>query len=192
MTRTVTPFVFVFVFGIVTQSFSQGKANSLQGVPAKERIVTGGGMGLGFSNVQDFISVSPVLGYQMTKRLMGGVGVTYRYTNYKFYNPAIKLNDYGLNPFLRFTIFRNIFLQSEFEHLNYEFPLSNRETTRQDFNSFLAGGGFIQPLSDKVGFYLMALYNFSYKTPGVNQYVAYQSPIVIRAGINIGNFGFGL
>jgi hypothetical protein len=171
--------------------FSQGKNNSLKGVPFKERIVTGGGMGLGFGNIQDFVSVSPVIGYRITNRLMAGTSVTYRYTNYKYYKPSIKLNDYGVGPFARFTVYKNIFLQTEYEYLDYEFPTTSRgETVRMGFDSFLAGGGFIQPLGRNVGFYLMALYNFSYKDAAAGQYTPYASPIVIRAGVNIGNFGF--
>src|SRR5688572_29490212 len=124
--------------------FSQGEANSLEGVPFKERIVTGGGLGLSFGSYQDFFSVSPMIGYRVTAKLIAGTGITYRYTNYKIPNPNIKLNDYGVNPFLRFTVYRNIFVQTEFEHLNYEFPSSQTETIRKNFNSFLAGGGFVQ------------------------------------------------
>ncbi len=165
-------------------SFSQGKDNSLQGAPLKDRIVTGGGIGLGFGSVQDFFSVSPVIGYQLTTKLLAGTGVTYRYTNYKIVKPSIRLNDYGLNPFLRFTVYRNIFLQTEYEYLNYEYPLTIAETTRRSFDSFLAGGGFIQPIGNRLSFFLMALYNFSYQQ--TSQYSPYDSPIVIRAGINIG------
>ena len=168
-------------------AWSQGKNNSLEGMPLKDRIVTGGGLGLGFGSVQDFFSVSPMIGYRLTARLLAGTGVTYRYTNYKVTNPSIRLNDYGVNPFLRFTFYRNIFLQTEYEYLNYEFPLSVAETTRRSFDSFLAGGGFIQPLGDRMAFYLMALYNFSYQDQV--QYSPYDSPIVIRAGINIGALG---
>lgn len=170
--------------------FGQGEANSLKGTPFKERIITGGGMGLGFGGTQDFISVSPVIGYMLTKKLMAGTSVTYRYTSYKRVQPSIKLNDYGVSPFVRFTVYKNIFLQTEYEYLNYEYPLSTRETMRYDFRSLLAGGGFIQPLGKNLGFYLMALYNFSYKDPVPGQPQAYTSPLVIRGGINIGNFGF--
>lgn len=168
--------------------FSQGKNNSLEGMPLRDRIVTGGGMGLGFGAVQDFISVSPMIGYRLTARLLGGTGFTYRYTNYKVFKPSIKLNDYGISPFLRFTFYRNIFLQTEYEYLNYEFPLAATETTRRSFDSFLAGGGFIQPLGNRFAFFLMALYNFSYQDQV--QYSPYDSPFVIRAGINIGALGF--
>lgn len=179
--------IFLIIGSFSFEAFSQGKDNSLEGVPFKDRIVTGGGVGLGFGSVQDYFSVSPMIGYRVTARLLAGTGLTYRYTNYKLANPSIKLNDYGLNPFLRFTVYRNIFLQTEFEHLNYEFPVSTRETTRETFDSFLAGGGFIQPLGERFAFYVMALYNFSYKDQVL--YSPYDSPIVIRAGINIGALG---
>jgi hypothetical protein len=183
--------VIVFLLFVSISVFSQGKDNSLKGVPFKERIVTGGGFGLGFGNTQDYVSVSPVIGYQLTTKLMAGTSVTYRYTNFKFVKPSINLNDYGVNPFVRFMIHQGIFLQTEYEYLNYEFPVNPYpETTRETFTSFLGGGGFIQPLSEKVGLYFMALYNFSYEDPKPNQYAVYGSPLIIRAGINIGNFGF--
>jgi hypothetical protein len=182
--------VFCVCCGVTIQAFSQGEDNSLKGVPAKDRIVTGGGLGLSFGSYQDFFSVSPVIGYMLTKKLVGGTGVTYRYTKYKYYTPSIKLNDYAVNPFLRYTVYKTIFVQAEYEYLNYELPIDNVNTIRQNFNSFLAGGGVIQPISPKASFYVMALYNFSYTAPVVGRYSPYDSPFVIRAGINIGNIGF--
>jgi hypothetical protein len=187
MHRLVFCFIGIFCSAL---AFGQGEDNSLKGVPFKERIVFGGGLGLSFGNVQDFVSVSPQIGYRLTAKLMAGTGVTYRYTNYKYFSPSIKLNDYGVNPFLRFMVYRNIFIQAEYEYLNYEFPNTRTETIRRDFNSFLAGGGFIQPVGQKISFYIMALYNFSYSDPAIGEYTPYNSPLVIRAGINIGNLGF--
>jgi hypothetical protein len=178
--------IFFILFASVA-SFAQGENNSLKGAPLKDRIVTGGGLGLGFGSVQDYFSVSPMIGYRLTAKLLAGTGVTYRYTNYKVFRPSMKLNDYGLNPFLRFTVYRNIFLQTEYEYLNYEFPVTAAETTRRSFDSFLGGGGFIQPIGQRAAFYLMALYNFSYQQ--TSQYSPYDSPVVIRAGINIGALG---
>ncbi len=172
---------------ISTAGFAQGENNSLKGMPVKDRIVTGGGVGLGFGSVQDYFSVSPMIGYRLTARLLAGTGLTYRYTNYKVVKPSIRLNDYGVSPFARFTVYRNIFIQTEYEYLNYEFPVTIAETTRRSFDSFMAGGGFIQPLGDRLAFYVMALYNFSYTEQ--TQYSPYDSPWVIRAGINIGALG---
>jgi hypothetical protein len=125
---------------------------------------------------------------------MAGTRLTYRFTNYKDISPSVKFHDYGLGPFLRFTVFRNIFLQTEYEYLNYEdlaVPRTTaQETVRRDFSSFMAGGGFFQPIGQKASFYIMAMYNFSYRDPKPNEYSPYNSPLIIRAGINIGNLGF--
>ena len=175
MLRSFLLVFFVIIFSHVV-SFGQGKDNSLKGVPFKERIVTGGGLGLGFGSVQDYISVSPVLGYSITKKFIAGTGFTYRYTNYKYYNPSIKLTDYAISPFLRYSVYRGIFVQTEYEYLNYEFPVSAGETTRMDFGSFLAGGGLVQPINRNLAFYVMALYNFSYQQPVPGRVSPYASP----------------
>ena len=185
---------FILITITITRGWGQdeseaSESNSLNGVPCKDRIVTGGGLGLGFSSVQDYFMISPQIGYMVTKKFMAGTGLTYQYVRYKIVRPAVSSNNYGVNPFLRYFIYRNIFAQAEYEYLNYEFPFQG-ETTRKGFNSIMAGGGFIQPLGSRAAFYVIALYNFSYKTPLSNEYSPYPSPLIIRAGINIGNFSF--
>ena len=175
---------------ISLSALGQGQDNSLKGVPARERIVTGGGFGLGFSNVQDWVSVSPILGYAVTKKLVAGTGFTYRYTKYKYVTPSISFNDYSINPFVRFTVYNGFFVQAEYEHMNYQYLANSQgETQRAKFDSFLAGGGFIQPMGSKASIFFMALYNFSY-TASSSVYTPYQSPWVIRAGVNIGGIYF--
>lgn len=184
--------IIILNFLILTSilAFSQGEENSLKGVPANERIVTGGGFGLGFGNVQDYVSVSPILGYALTKKLIVGTGVSYRYTKYKLVSPSVSFNDYSINPFVRFTIYNGIFIQAEYEHMNFEYLINSQgETNRNSFNSFMAGGGFVQPLGSKASLFLMALYNFSY-TASTSVYTPYQSPWVVRAGVNIGGVFF--
>lgn len=177
----------------VNQKSRGDNDNSLKGVPFKDRIITGGGLGLGFGSNQDFISLSPIIGYAVTKKFIAGTGFTYRYTKYKDIIPGqdVSVNDYGINPFLRYTVYRGIFLQAEYEFLNYEsiyYP--SLETQRSDYDSFMAGGGFLQPVGDNAAFFVLAMYNFSYRDPGVNEYLPYASPWVIRAGISIGMFSF--
>ena len=163
---------------------AQGEDNSLKGVPPSERIVFGGGMGLGFGSGQDYVMISPSIGYLFTKKLMAGVNLTYQYNNYKFYSPSIKTHSYGGGPFVRYMIFRGVFVHTEYEYLSYEFFES-----REGYNSFLAGAGFIQPLGSKASFYFLALYNFLYETPLPGEFSPYNSPLVIRAGISLGQFG---
>ena len=59
------------------------------------------------------------------------------------------------------------------------------ETERYSFDSFMAGGGFFQPMGRNAGLFAMALYNFSYKSNYTSPQ-AYNSPWVIRVGITAG------
>lgn len=182
-------FILLFACCVIeagAQSRRSKNENSLEGVPFKERIVTGGGLGMAFGSSQDFISLSPIVGYKITEKFLGGISFTYRYTKYKYYKPSIKLIDYGFAPFLRYTIFNNVFVQAEYEYLNYEFPTGPEQTIRETFNSFLAGGGFIQPIGEKAAFYITALYNFSYSEPRPGEYSPYYSPLIVRAGVTVG------
>lgn len=172
---------------------AQGEDNSLKGVPIKERIVTGGGFGMGFGNRQDYISISPIIGYSITRKFMAGSGISYQYIKYKNLRPGkdVSTNNYGVSPFLRFNVYKGFFIQSEYEVLNYELvQIPSLETVRSTYNSFLAGGGYIQPLGRNAAIFFMALYNFSYVIPKPGEYTPYDSPLILRAGINIGGFIF--
>lgn len=165
-----------------TMAFAQWGEEEMSDKPSiRERIFTGGGFGASFSSYYSYVSVSPLIGYKITNRLAGGVQVTYRYTNYKNYRPAINTNDFGVSPFVRFSVYGPLFLHAEYEYLNYEFPVSSKETVRMSFNSVMAGGGLFQPIGRRAGFYLLALYNFSYQANS-----PYDSPLVLRAGITAG------
>lgn len=186
ITCTCLLLVFLTASAYAQSNRNDGYDNSLKGVPLKERIVVGGGLGLSFGSQQDFFSISPTIGYKVTERMLAGTGVTYRYTKYKYYSPAIKLTDYGFNPFVRYTIFSGIFLQAEYEYLNYEFPVTTETSIRKNYNSFLAGAGFIQPIGNKAAFYVLALYNFSYQDVQPGQYTPYPSPLILRGGVTLG------
>ncbi|MDH4057372.1 MAG: hypothetical protein OEU76_01340, partial [Cyclobacteriaceae bacterium] len=75
--------------------------------------------------------------------------------------------------------------------LNYEFiNYPSLETTRSGYNSFLGGAGYMQPMGRNAAIFFMALYNFSYTTPNPYEYAPYDSPWIIRVGVNIGGFIF--
>lgn len=148
----------------------------------KDRVFTGGGLGFGFGDV-DWVNVSPVLGYRITDRLAGGLSLTYRYSNYKFYSPSLKTNDYGGSLFARYLVRAPVFLQAEYEYLNFEFPVSVGETQRLDFSSLLGGGGIAQPLGRNAALIVTAMYNFSYANSVESPYA---SPWIFRGGITVG------
>jgi hypothetical protein len=182
-------FTLIVIFSMFgTMAFAQWGEEEMSEKPdLRERIFTGGGFGASFSSYYDFISVSPLIGYRITPKLAGGLQVQYRYTKYKTTNPKISTNDYGVSPFLRFSVFGPFFLHAEYEYLNYEFPTSATESIRKGYNSFMAGGGFFQPMGRRVGLYAMALYNFSYReSTSSTDYSPYNSPLVLRVGITAG------
>jgi hypothetical protein len=172
-----------------TLAFGQWGEEQLSDKPDwKERIFFGGGLGgISFSSYYDYIAINALVGYKITPKLAGGVQVQYRYTKYKQYTPDFTANDYGVSPFLRFNFYGPLFLHAEYEYLNYAYINNQFEDDRKGFSSFMAGGGFFQPIGRRAGFYLAALYNFSYKDPtNSNDFYPYNSPFILRAGITAG------
>jgi hypothetical protein len=174
---------FLLVF-LSMQAFAQwGEEEMSDKPPFKERIFFGGGIGGGFGSTVDYVSVSPIIGYKLTEKLVPGISLMYRYTNNKYYTPHISTSDYGISPYLRYMVGNGIFLHTEYEYLNYEYPITPTETVRKGYTSFLAGGGFFQPIGRHAGFYATILYNFSYSNNG---YYPYSSPVIYRMGITAG------
>jgi len=180
----------VVVFSMLgTMAFAQWGGEQMSDKPSwKERIFVGGGLGgLSFSSYYDYFAINGLVGYKITQKLAGGVQLQYRYTKYKQYTPDFTANDYGVSPFLRFNFYGPFFLHTEYEYLSYEYPISAQgDKVRKGYNSFMAGGGFFQPIGSKAGFYLMALYNFSYQEAGPGDYTPYNTPFIIRAGVTAG------
>lgn len=165
-----------------TAAFAQWGEDEMPEKPSfKDRIFTGGGLGASFSSYYNFVSVSPLVGVTVTPKLATGLQLTYRYSQYKTYRPEITTHDYGVSPFVRFSVVGPLFLHAEYEYLNYEYPYSVSDTKRRGYSSFMAGGGLFQPVGRRAGLYLLALYNFSYGADS-----PYDSPLVLRAGITAG------
>jgi len=178
--------LFIF-FGSLT-AYGQWGAEELDQKPSiKDRIFTGGGFGLSFSSNFDFFSLSPLIGYRVTQRFAAGTSITYRRTTYKFVNPKISTNDWGLSPFVRYQVRGPLFLHAEYEYLNLQYLMSQAQLERRSFSSFMAGAGIFQPIGRRAGFFAIALYNFSYRNPtSAADYYPYNSPWVLRAGVTAG------
>jgi len=148
----------------------------------RERFFVGGFIGLQFGT-QTAINISPIAGFRFTNRLSAGVGGTYQYFNDRFFGRSIITHIYGYSFFTRFTVIPRAFLHAEFEQLS----LQSREERILDqpgerfweTNWFL-GAGYRQPLSERVWFNVMVLYNFNQESKAY-----FQNPI-FRFGINVG------
>ena len=167
-------------------AYAQEDGNSLKGMSFKDRAFTGGNLGLSFGTITN-IYLAPVLGYRVTPRMAAGVGVIYQYVKDTRYNPDLSYSSYGFNIFSRYAIYGPLFVQAEYEYLNYEyFPfIGSAETARTGFNSVFLGGGLAQPMGKNAAVILSAFYNVTYQ--GNSQPPPpYSSPWVVRVGITAG------
>lgn len=180
--------ILLILVGISLSANAQWGEDQMSEKPSlKDRMFFGGGFGLSFSSNYDYFSLSPIIGYRINQKLASGLSIIYRYTNYKYVTPNISTNDYGLSPFLRYQLFGPLFLHAEYEYLNNEYVTYTGESVRKNFSSFMAGGGFFQPVGRNAGFFASVLYNFSYRNPtSPNDYYPYSSPWVVRVGITAG------
>ena len=150
-----------------------------------DKLYVGGGVGLNLNTNVTSYSISPYAGYKLTDRLSPGMRFTYQHT--RFSQTDFRVNSIGFGPFVRFQINQKFFVYTEYEYLSFKVtnPSLTNEAARASFNSFFVGGGISQPISRKASFNVMFLYNLLYDD-GTNS--PYNSPIVIRGGIDLGFF----
>jgi long-subunit fatty acid transport protein len=148
-----------------------------------DRIYTGGNVGFQFGDITN-IQVAPIIGYRVTNDFSAGLGIQYQYTKYKLFTPALSSNNYGTSVFTRYRIKSPLFLQAEYEYLNYEILTSAVESERSSLTSFFVGGGISQPINANAAFTMIVMYNLSYDATDING--VYSSPLRISGGINLG------
>jgi opacity protein-like surface antigen len=143
----------------------------------------GGGIGLSFGTI-DFIEIAPMIGVQVTDEFSTGISLLYRYRNDSRYSPSLSTNDYGGSIFARYHFLPNLFAQTEYEYLNFEYNDFDGGKSSDNYSSFLVGAGMSQPLGPNVAMHAAVLYNFSYSDKDF--YRPYDSPWVIRVGVSAG------
>lgn len=176
--------VLLVVFFISTSVKAQNGNEISENSSFLDRVYVGGNFGLSFGDITN-IQIAPIVGYRVTNDFSVGAGPRYQYTRVRFSGGNdVSSNNYGFNLFARYNIFEPFFLQAEYEYLNFE--LFNRDLTsfRENFNSVLIGGGISQPIGSRAFFNLTLLYNLSYDN--TDTFRAYDSPLIVRAGINLG------
>ena len=162
----------------------------------RDRLFFGGNFGLQLGTVTN-IEVSPIIGYKITPRLSGGLGIRYEFykdsRNIPGYIP-FETNILGGNLFSRYILIQNIeeviglglnasiLVQAEYELLSlerqyFEVP-STLDEGRFPLHSVLLGGGLYQPVGRRSGLVLMVLWNLNQTASS-----PYSNPI-IRLGFN--------
>ena len=143
----------------------------------------GGGIGLSFGTI-DYIEIAPMIGIQVTDEFSTGINLLYRYRDDSRYSPSLSTNDYGGGLFARYRFLPNLFAQTEYEYLNFEYYDFGGTKTSDSYSSFLVGGGLSQPVGHNVAMTAVVLYNFSYSESDI--YRPYDSPWIVRVGVTAG------
>lgn len=149
-------------------------------VEAANRFYVGGGIGLGFGDV-DYVDLSGVFAYNVVPRVTTGLRLGWRNREDSRFDPKLTTNDYSAALFARWFVKRPFFLHAELERLSWEYVNADLSKSRTDTNSFLVGGGIGHPLSKNVSLFVTALYNLSYESSDLRQ--PYDSPWILRAGV---------
>lgn len=149
--------------------------------PSKSNIFYGGGIGLSFGDV-DYFEIWPMVGVHINPQLSAGITLVYRHRSDDRFSQDLDTDDYGSTLFARYKVTPNVYLQGEYEYLNYEYYRVDLSTDRQGFSSVLLGGGVSKPVGQNASLFATALYNFSYDDPDS----PYADPWVIRFGVSAG------
>jgi hypothetical protein len=183
------------------------------------RLVIGGGLGLGFGNGIFSFQVSPIVGYRFTNRFAAGIGLSYQYASFKDYTYLVNPNtneEFYKSPrssiispevWARFKVFDNLFVSAigEYNFTHYtdyawaQYNGWNIEKVKLNYSMpcLLLGVGYAQPITDNASFVIIASYDVLQKSDGKlvsdsrgNQYQVY-SPYYRNLDLRIGfNIGF--
>jgi hypothetical protein len=150
--------------------------------PPRQRWFFGGGVGASFGDV-NYVELAPLVGVNVAPRVGLALQPFYRWTDDKRYSPSVSTTDYGATLFTRVRIVAGFFAEADYQFTSYEYPVAGG-TTRSTYNAFLAGGGYSIPVASQVGFYVSALYDFTYDGNDPNR--PYDSPVRVQVGVAVG------
>jgi hypothetical protein len=116
----------------------------------------GGTVGLSFGNYFR-LSIMPLVGYQLSPKVSGGIKVSYEYIKDKRYSSPVTYHNYGGSVFARFRLNPKLYLHSEFAYISYKYKISDFESDREWVPFLYLGGGYIQPISASTSFFVEVL-----------------------------------
>jgi hypothetical protein len=128
----------------------------------------GGTVGFNFWGDYFYLSVNPIVGYNISPKFSVGGKVQYAYINDSRYDPLeLTSHNYGAGLFARFRPIYQIYLHAEFDYASYEnytvyTPILGEpyaESERNWVPFLLLGGGFVQHVGPNASVYVEVLFD---------------------------------
>jgi hypothetical protein len=128
----------------------------------------GGTVGFNFWSDYFYLSLNPLVGYQISPKFSIGGKLMYAYINDQRYEPfELTSHNYGAGLFARFTPIYQIYLHAEFDYASYEdytiyTPVLGEpyvESERNWVPFLLLGGGFVQRVGANAAVYVEVLFD---------------------------------
>jgi hypothetical protein len=122
------------------------------------KLYFGGYIGATFGSYTS-VSVEPLVGYQLTKRLSLGGKFSYEYISDKRYDVDYSASNYGLSIFSRINLTQRLYSHFEYSAMNYKMYDEFGESERTWVPFLYIGGGIFQPISRNTAFYVEVLFD---------------------------------
>jgi hypothetical protein len=128
----------------------------------------GGTVGFNFWSDYFYLSLNPLVGYQISPKFSVGGKLMYSYINDQRYEPfELTSHNYGAGIFARFRPIYQIYLHAEFDYASYEdytlyTPIVGEPYTESERNwvpFLLVGGGFVQRVGSNAAVYVEVLFD---------------------------------
>lgn len=146
--KTFKKATFTLLLGIVVLASSAQSTSEKEKTPFRDKLFTGGSLGLTFSNYTNVI-ISPVIGARLNPKVYAGLGIEYQYTKDKRWTPALTYNQYGGRLFAQYNIVPKLYAHAEFAGYSME-HYNTLLKKQRDFVPFIYfGGGYRQMLSER-------------------------------------------
>ena len=162
----------------------------------KEKLFTGGGANIGFSDGATMLGITPQLGYSITNWADVGITFNLNYISQRDYNSTDKIRQttYGPGAFVRLFPVNFLFASAQYEYnsIHQKYISSNFPTQKTTFNanSFLIGAGYAggRERGRNSYYYFSMMWDIlgDKNSPYVDEFN--RATPVIRAGYNIGLF----
>ena len=153
----------------------------------KHKTVLGGNLGLNFYNNSLYLSISPQVGFRLTRNLEIGTRFSYRlyyqFRSYYYSSSAYHFLSGGL--YANYEIYGGIYAHAEYERTTYSFTNSFSNHGPMLYNSVFVGVGYRQYFRETGFIYAAYLYDLLW-SPNSLSINPYDNPFVVRIGFCYG------